>query len=294
MGAPQMHNTNWDDLRFVLAVAESGSVSAAARELGVNHATVLRRISAFEELHRAQVFERSAQGYQLRPESVGLIEAARAASEAMNRVTDILGGAGVPERNAIRITTVDTLSLAVLAPAFAQLQKAAQPRPLALMTGNARLDMARLQADIAVRPAESLPDDLTGRISAQMGFAAYRTAAAGDEWLGLSGPLAGSKPAQWMRSAVPRDAVNGSADSFSALRVMARSGAGCAYLPCILGDGDPELMRLPRSEAPWFSVPVWVAVHCDLDDAPWLGGLRRALERVMRQNEVALSGGVAD
>ena len=41
-----MHRENWDDLRFMLAVADNGSVSAAARVLGVNHATVLRRISA--------------------------------------------------------------------------------------------------------------------------------------------------------------------------------------------------------------------------------------------------------
>ena len=57
-----MHNDNWDDLKFVLSVAETGSVSGAARRLGVNHATVLRRISAFEDAHGAEVFERSQQG----------------------------------------------------------------------------------------------------------------------------------------------------------------------------------------------------------------------------------------
>ena len=44
-----MHSSNWDNLRYVLTVAEHGSLSAAARALGVNHATVLRRVSAFEE-----------------------------------------------------------------------------------------------------------------------------------------------------------------------------------------------------------------------------------------------------
>ena len=44
-----MHKLNWDDLRYVLAVADTGSVNAAAKVLGVNHATVLRRIASFEE-----------------------------------------------------------------------------------------------------------------------------------------------------------------------------------------------------------------------------------------------------
>ena len=48
-----MHSENWDDLRFVLAVAETGTVSGAARLLGVNHATVLRRVAAFETRHAA-------------------------------------------------------------------------------------------------------------------------------------------------------------------------------------------------------------------------------------------------
>lgn len=43
-----MYSMNWDDLRFVLAVADQGSVSAAARDIGVTHATVLRRVAAFE------------------------------------------------------------------------------------------------------------------------------------------------------------------------------------------------------------------------------------------------------
>ena len=58
-----MHNANWDDLRYVLAVAETGSLSAAARQMGVNHATVLRHVHAFEAAHGGPVFDRTPQGY---------------------------------------------------------------------------------------------------------------------------------------------------------------------------------------------------------------------------------------
>ncbi len=59
-----MHSKeNWDDLRYILAVAEHGSVSATARHLGVNHATVLRHVAAFEARHQIELFEKSARGY---------------------------------------------------------------------------------------------------------------------------------------------------------------------------------------------------------------------------------------
>ena len=64
-GLSFMHSTNWDNLRFVLSVANHGSVSAAARALGVNHATVLRRVAAFEEDHGGAVFEKTATGYRI-------------------------------------------------------------------------------------------------------------------------------------------------------------------------------------------------------------------------------------
>ena len=49
-------NNNWDDIRFVLAVAETGSLNAAAQLLGVTHATVLRRVAAFEARHGKTIF----------------------------------------------------------------------------------------------------------------------------------------------------------------------------------------------------------------------------------------------
>ena len=68
-----MHNENWDDLRYVLAVVDSGSVLQAAKYLGVNHATVLRRVTAFEEQHGLSLFERTPQGYRLLPDCAHIL-----------------------------------------------------------------------------------------------------------------------------------------------------------------------------------------------------------------------------
>jgi molybdenum-dependent DNA-binding transcriptional regulator ModE len=56
---------DWDDVRYFLAVARGGSVRAAAKELGVNHATVLRRIAPLEDRLGTQMFEKLPSGYRL-------------------------------------------------------------------------------------------------------------------------------------------------------------------------------------------------------------------------------------
>jgi DNA-binding transcriptional LysR family regulator len=72
-----MHRIDWDDLRYVLAVAEHGSLAAGARALGVNHTTVLRRINAFESAQAVRLFERLPTGYALTAGGEELLAAAR-------------------------------------------------------------------------------------------------------------------------------------------------------------------------------------------------------------------------
>lgn len=109
-----MHNENWDDLRYVLTVAETGSVLQAAKRLGVNHATVLRHVAAFEDRHGATVFERTAQGYRLLPDRVHVIRAAQDAEAAMREVGRLASGGRQAFSGTIRITSTDTLCAGML------------------------------------------------------------------------------------------------------------------------------------------------------------------------------------
>ena len=109
-----MHRDNWDDLRYVLAVSETGSVSAASRMLKVNQATVLRRIAAFEDRQGAEVFERSPQGYQVPSDRLRLVEAAREVRNAIDTVGRILQGAEAQLSGVVRVTSTDTFCISVL------------------------------------------------------------------------------------------------------------------------------------------------------------------------------------
>lgn len=284
-----MHKLNWDDLRFVLAVAETGSVNAAARELGVNHATVLRRIAAFEATCGGPVFERDKSGYRLRPDRANVIDAARLAAQHVQSVEALMKGSDGTAGTALRLTSTDTVCQTVLAQMSPALMRRLLPDRLTILSSNAHLDMARLRADLAMRPAMQLPEDLTGRQIAVMRFALYAKPRIRGRWLGLGGPLGGALPAKWMARAVQPEDIVASADSFCVLAEMAAQGLGQVILPCILGDRAPGLSRI-EGETPDFEVPVWIACHRDLAGNEKLRRVMEAIEKLIQPHLPALEG----
>jgi DNA-binding transcriptional LysR family regulator len=272
---------NWDDLRFVLAVAETGSVSAAARRLGVNHATVLRRIAAYEAAEGAAIFDRGPQGYAVPPDKLRVIEAAREAAAAMQAVGRALRGGGSALAGTIRVTSTDTLCLTVLPGIAADLMRSARALSLELICANEHLDLSRFDADITVRPAQRLPPDLRGEPAGQLGFAPYAISGAPDLWLVPGGTLARSPAATWIEAEIDPDHRRPGADSFAVLRAMAGVGLGRAVLPVVLGQEDRRLVRLDFLP-PVAPVPLWVASHADLADTPRLRQCRARLAAALK------------
>ena len=262
-----MHSLNWDNLRFVLAVADHGSVSAASRVLGVNHATVLRRVAAFEADHGGEVFEKTATGYVVRADRLRVIDAGREVENAVYSVERLMHGARAPLRGVVRLSSTDSICQFVLPPLVARLQASSPDLQVELLSSNRHVDVARLQADISIRPTHVLPDDMTGDTSASLTFRAYATPGAPETWLGLTGPLARTDPAVWMAKTIARDDMHGASDSFVVLCEMARLGMGQAVLPAFIGDRAPDL-EWRRDAMPETHVPIWVGTHSELKDVP--------------------------
>lgn len=287
-----MHRPNWDDYRFVLAVARSGSVSGAARELGVNHATVLRRVAGIEARLGVELFDKSVRGYEIAPEKLRLIEAAREVEAAVGAVERLARAGEAPLAGVIRLTSTDTFCHAVLPDIVARLTKQADDLSFELLCTNAHLDLSRMHADVTVRPTFKLPDDLHGEVAAQLGVGCY--AADGvpeDHWVGLSGMIARAHFAQkFMEAMEPKHIkITAAADSFLTLRAMAEAGLGRVILPCVLGDSSPHLHRIeaPLEVAP---IPIFVASHADLADAPRLRLARRRIAGALAAEEDRLLG----
>lgn len=282
-----MHRSNWDDLRYVLAVAENGSVSAAARVLGVNHATVLRRVAAFESRHGGVIFDKTARGYSIAPDRLRVIDAAREVEAAVMAVQRMIEGVQAPLQGVVRVTSTDTFCHSLLPGILPELRQDAAGLQVDLLCSNSHLDLSRLHADVTVRPANTLPDELSGSVAARLGFAVYGTDNGATGWLRMSGALARSAPAQWL--AGQKVDIAGAADSFLTLREMAAAGMGCSVLPCILGDRDPRLVRR-HGAMPEITVDIWVASHADLADVPRIAAVRDHLTAALARQSAALLG----
>ena len=278
--------TNWDDLRLVIAVADHGSVAAAARVLSVNHATVLRRIAAFEERQGIRLFEKTRRGYRVSPNRRGLIEAMREAAQAVGHVEQMIDAERPNIYGGLRLTSTDTICQTVLPDIIKGLSDETN-QFIEVISDNAHLDLGRSQAHVAVRPAVSLADELDGDLAAHFRFGAYKAPAGSDDWLGLSGAPARSTAGLWLRDQAKSSDI--SADSFLTLAALAANGNGRALLPCWLGDGNPKLIRLSVVDeiAP---VPIWVASHVDYSQSGRLRKVRKHLVEALRKIEPRLMG----
>lgn len=283
-----MHNENWDDLRFVLAVADTGSVLQASRHLNVNHATVLRRIAAFEERCGTALFERTSQGYRMLADRAHIIQAAQAAEVAMQEVHRLASGGRLTLEGTVSVTSTDTLCGEVLPRFVAAMRLEEHNLAITLLSSNRHLDLSRGQASIAIRPSLQLPDGMVGERATDLGLAAYAADRTQDDWLGLSGPLSRSVAATWIDANVSADQITTSADSFLTLQSMAALGLGIAVLPCFIGDRDKRLTRLPNVMSR-LSVPLWVAHHAEAIETQQMRIVKHRLIRFLSE-QIDLTG----
>ena len=267
------HRDNWNDLQYILAVAETGTLSGAARRLGVNHATVLRRISAFELDRGTELFERTGQGYRLRAEAHPILEDLRDIARTMERVERSIHTSRDPLEGVLRITTTDSVAKSVMTRPL-NLFRATFPNvQLQLSVTNSRLNFDKLDADLTIRPARELSPDLEGRRVCDLAFKVYggvaylaeRETASPEEhdWLGVTETLAQSPVGTWLSEHAPESRIVCRADSFVTLADAAANGLGLAMIPTCLGETYSSLT--PASRFPDRLVTgLWVAAHRDL------------------------------
>ena len=157
-----MQQINWDNLRYVLTVAKKGSIASAARELGVNRTTVLRRIDAFQLSIGCRIFERSSTGYILTPEAEKMIDAAQEVESTLFHMQRQIEGRELRLEGELRVTTTDTLMATVVGPHLASFHRKHPYIIVDVLVSNNILDLKRRDADIAIRPTKSPDKPLVG------------------------------------------------------------------------------------------------------------------------------------
>lgn len=263
---------DWDDLRFFLAVARKGSIRGAASDLGVNHSTVSRRIDAFEKKLDVRVFERLPSGYFLTQAGEEMLRSAERVQTEVTAAERRVAGRDARLSGLLRVTLPDSLAQSLLMPDLVAFCDAHPDIDLELIASSAMADLARRDADVAIRLSNDPPGYLVGRRLLKYATAIYASTAYlarhdpianADElrWIGWSDTV--SDP-QWVReSPFPRAPARNRIASTMVQLAAAKSGMGLAMLPCYLGDTEPTLRRtLPHRPVP--DRDVWLLTHEDL------------------------------
>ncbi len=250
---------DWNDLRYLLAVHRRGSVARAAKELGVTKATASRRLAALEEALGARLFERHPSGLVLTAAGSAALQSARGMEDAYEELRARVASAADDEpRGTVRLTAPQWLAERMILGALAELKAQHAELDVQLVGTNQLLNLAQREADVAIRnvkpPHQSLVSrkvcDLGGSVYAsrlyleRRGVPASRESLEGHDVLAYEG-LGGMPGFEWLRDPALGGKIAFRANDPAALVGAATAGLGLAAVPCLLGDAEPSLQRVP-------------------------------------------------
>lgn len=272
------HLQNWDDLRLIHAIAQSGSLAAAAERLGIDASTVFRRLGQIEARLGAKLFERHRSGYVLTAIGEEFSAIGHGVDARMTALALKLSGQDPSPAGDVRLTTNDTLLVHLLVPIFARLKERHPQIRLDIVLANQALNLSRRDADIAVRATDMPPETLVGRRIASIAWAIYGrhedwqgralpADRATADWVALGDNLAHLKVARYVHGAVPPEKVPYRINTVLGLSEAVAAGIGIGPLPCFIADRHEGLVRLAPPEDE-FSTGLWLLTHPELRGAP--------------------------
>jgi DNA-binding transcriptional LysR family regulator len=286
----------WDDLRYFVALAQRGTLSATARALRVNHATVARRVTSLETLLGRALFDRRADGYALTPLGKAVFDEASAMDEAALAVLRRVDG-GAELSGLVRITAGRALAESFLIDRLGKLHERYPQIGLELI-GEARvMSLARREADIALRYGSPKDSDLIARRIARVAFGLYASpgwrdrlkAGATPTFIGYDEESDFIAEAAWLAREFAGTRVSFRTNTTASQAAAARAGYGFALLPRYVAAGDPRLVRVLLGERP-FERDVWLLVRRDLAKVPRVRAVADYLVEVFRRERRLLAG----
>lgn len=265
-----MQNIDWTDVHYCLAVIKQGSVTAAARALGVNHTTVSRRISALEATLEAPLFDRSNAGWSITPVAESILPNLEQMQEAASAIERSVSADRKELSGTIRVTAIDIFIQRVIMPGLKAFTEQYPHINLELLASDETLNLSVHAADIAFRMTNEPPLDVVGKKIANLAYGVYTSRELwqkyeqGDRNIGaITWMLDGSTVPGWLPQSYPDMDVRYRSNSFNVIFDLIQQGHGFGELPCALGDSHPELVRVPASGT-MEANGLWILSHIDL------------------------------
>ncbi|WP_037149238.1 LysR family transcriptional regulator [Rhizobium freirei] len=264
---------DWQDLLHFAALARAGSLSAAARELGVDHATVGRRIASLERSLDLRLIDRRPRTSPLTADGRAIAELVAGMEENVEAIRRYSKSAVAGLSAAVKISAPPSVAAHLLAPKAALFRSKHPDITLTIAGVTRRAALNQGEADIAVRMTRPEESDLLVRRIGVMRFGLYAIPAVAQmpekDWafIGYDIGLEYLTQQTWLRSLLEgRPIVFRATDVFGQLEA-ARAGLGVVALPAFLGDGEAGLVRLPVA-IPSPTRDLWLVTYPDLRRSP--------------------------
>lgn len=263
---------NWEDFRYFLTLAETGSFSGAARRLGVDHSTVARRVAALEADTGLRLIDRLPKAVMLTEEGQLLAGRGQGALEAMFAVERAAAGAMTGVSVPLCISAPPSLARHVIAPGLQGFRQQHPEIEVILQGQTQSADLNRRQADIAIRLSRPRKSSVVTRKLADMpmafyGAADYQKAEVDWDLISWDDSSADIPQYRWLEDRRAGRPVVVRSNDMDVQAACARAGVGVALLPCYLGDADPQLRKL-KGQEDFPAREIWMLVHADLRHAP--------------------------
>lgn len=265
---------DWDDLKYFLAIARTGTLRGAAESINANHATVSRRLSSLEEGIDARLFDRAQSGLVLTQLGEELLPHALRVEEEILAASRTIIGRDAEPSGPIYFSMPPFLALSFVTDDLTEFSNTYHDIDLHIDVTNTILDLSRREADVTLRIAKDVLDDVVGRrltgyakttyCSREYASKISDNQGEGLIWIGWNEPE-GKTTAQWVKdSAYPLAKLRHRVFEGVPQTTLAASGMGLTVLPCFIGDSHPELVRAPFSEPYMDTRSIWLLLHRDL------------------------------
>jgi len=283
---------DWDDIRYFLAVARYGSVTAAAIQLGVNHSTVSRRIQALESHHEVRLFERLQTGYEMTQAAENIFNKAIQLEKNAHEIERELFGQDKRIQGRIVITAPSLLVHDILMPHFTEFTNEYPDIELELLVTSDVKNMSAREADIAIRFTDQPSELLIGRQISPLSQGIY----ASKKYLNKNKKshdviIWNDEVAlpDWVENHFPAANVILRADTMTTMTAAVKHGLGIANLPCCIADQETKIYRFDL-ELPTPKWKVWVLTHADLRSSARIRICRNFLIQALEQHKDLIEG----
>lgn len=268
---------DWNQARAFLVTAEEGSLSAAARSLGLTQPTLGRQVAALEEELGVTLFDRVGRSLSLTQAGLELLDHVRAMGDAAGRVSLTASGQSQAIEGQVCITASDAMSAYHLPPVLKRIREVAPAIEIEVVAANALRDLRRREADIAIRHVRPDHPDLIAKLVRQTSARLYASTAylesrgrptcASDlsEW-----PFIGFEQSGRLLAGLNERGLTLTKNNFKLVTdsgvagwEMVKQGLGIGVMVEEVAAMTPEVeCVLPDLEP--FQVPIWLVTHREL------------------------------